>query len=262
MRWRRKPTSTPRGGESLTLMGHLDELRGRLVKCAIAVLLGTAVSFAFARNIFHVFTSRSPDIEFVYIEVTELVSIYMKVALLSGLALALPFILYQVVMFIAPALSRREKTYLYLLLPGAMVFFLGGAVFAYFILLPPALKFLIAPPFAEGIATPQIRIGSYIAVITRLLFVIGLVFDTPLVIFLLAKIGVVSYKTLMRHQRLAVVGAFVIAAIVTPTFDPVNQTLVAAPLIVLYELGIFLAWLARRKPAKVPVPAGLETQAD
>lgn len=244
-------------------MGHLDELRWRLVKCAIAVVVGAGISFTFARQIFQIFTSRSPGVEFVYIEMTELISIYVQVALLAGLALALPFILYQVVMFVAPALNRREKTYVFMLLPAFMLFFAGGIVFAYFILLPPALKFLINPPFAAGIATPQIRIGNYITVVTKLLFSIGLVFDMPLVIFILAKIRVLTYKTLARHQRAAMIGAFIVSAFITPTMDPLNQALVAGPLIILYELGILLAWIARPRAAATPVPApSLDPQAD
>lgn len=233
--------------KKLTVVGHLQELRWRVLKSVIALAVTTTISFIFAKRIFQILESRAPGTEFVYIEVTELVSVYISVGLYSGVALALPFFIYQLVMFIRPALSRKERRYLYVLLPAVFLFFTAGVVFGYFVLLPPALYFLIDPPFARGIATPQIRIGNYISLITKLLFWIGLIFETPLVVAFLARIGVITSRTLSKRRSWAIVGAFVLGAIITPTYDPINQSLLAGVLILLYELSIWLARIVQPK---------------
>ena len=242
--------------KDLTFKGHLEELRQRLIKSIIAVVITTGVSFVFARHLFEFLKSRAEGVDFIFIEVTEMVGVYMKLCLYSGVILALPVILYQVVMFVHPALTRSERRYLYLLLPGVLIFFFAGAAFTYYVFLPPALDFLINFPWTTGVAEPQIRIGNYVSVVARMLLVMGLVFELPVVMYFLSKIGVVSPEKLSRFRRFAFVGAFIVAAVVTPTFDPVNQTIVAVPIILLYEVGILLAKLGRRKS---PSPVGGET---
>ena len=233
--------------KELTLREHLEEIRSRLIKCVIVVTITTAISFFFAKHIFEILKSRAPEnIVFVQIEVMELWAIYMKVALYCGIAFSLPFLVYQMVMFIHPALTRSERSFLYLTLPGIIILFASGILFTYFIFLPNALEFLIDPPFLSGIADPQIRIGNYISVVTKLLFWMGLAFETPIIIALLSKIGVVQHQWLLKNWRFAIVGAYVIAAIITPTWDPINQTIVAIPLLFLYFLGILLAWVLQR----------------
>lgn len=231
--------------KALTLSGHLEELRERLIKSLIGVGIATVLSFFFTDTIFEVLRSRAEGVQLIRTQVTEMLSVYFKVAFIGGLFLAMPVIVYQAVMFVAPALTPKEKRYLYLLLPGVTFSFLAGVAFAYFLLLPPALRFLLH--FGEDIATPLIKVGDYVSVVTTLLFWVGLAFETPLVIFLLARIGVVTPQLLARNRAYAVVAAFVLAAVITPTFDPINQTLVAVPIILLYELGILLARLAWRK---------------
>ncbi len=233
--------------KELTLKGHLDELRRRLILSIIAVVITTGVSFVFSKRIFDFFKSRAEDVDFIYIEVTEMVGVYMKIALYSGLVLALPFLIYQMVMFIRPALTREEKKYLYILLPGVILFFFTGAAFTYYIFLPPALDFLIDFPLTEGIAEPQIRIGNYVSIVAKMLLVMGLIFELPLIIYFLTRIGVVTPQWLSKYRRFAIVGAFIIAAVVTPTIDPINQTIIAVPIVLLYEIGILLSKLAQRQ---------------
>jgi len=153
-------------------------------------------------------------------------------------------ILYQVIMFISPGLTGREKAYLYVLLPAVLVAFAGGAAFAYFVLFPPAFKFL--SEFGAEYVNPEIRISSYVGVIVSLMFWMGVVFQIPLVLFALSRFGIVTPRLLSRFRRFAIVLAFIAAAIITPTFDPVNQVLVAVPIIILYELGIILSRLGQR----------------
>ncbi len=129
--------------------------------------------------------------------------------------------------------------------------FLGGVVFGYFILIPPAMRFLLT--FGSDIAMPQIKIGNYISIVTRLLLAIGLVFEMPVVTTFLARIGIVKPEWLASKRKMAIVVAFVVAAIITPTYDPINQSLVAVPLIVLYEMSIWLAKLVYRRKQAAPV---------
>lgn len=229
-----------------SLREHLIELRRRLIYCVIALVITTAASFTFVDYIFKALKSRAPEgVQLVFIQVAEMIGVYIKVALLSGVILSLPFILFQILLFIRPALKPNETRGLYLILISAVISFLAGGAFAYFILIPPALKFLLT--FATDVATPYIRIGDYVSLIASLVFWVGICFETPLVIFFLVKIGIVTVDKLSRLRRWIIVGAFILGAFITPTPDPVNQTVVAMPLIILFEIGLLFGRLARRK---------------
>ncbi len=238
------------------LREHLLELRRRLLWAAIAVVVCTGVAFAFHEQILLLLMRPAqgfagvPGGKPIYTDITEFISTAMKASLLVGLFASLPFVLYQVVMFVMPGLTSRERWYLYLLLPAVVVAFVAGAAFGYRVLFPPAIKFLLE--FGSDVATPYIRIGSYINLMLSLLFWMGIIFEMPVVLFFLAKLGIVSSEFLARNRRYAVVLAFVLGAVITPTFDPVNQTLVAAPIIVLYEASVWLTRLARRRPSVSP----------
>jgi len=230
--------------EKQPILSHLSELRQRLIKSVIAVLIATIITFFFAPQIFELLKLPAGDISLIFIEMTEMIGIYMKVSLAGGIMLSMPYLVYHMIMFVSPALSRREKRYVYLILPWITLMFAGGVAFGYFILIPPATKFLLS--FGSNIASPEIRIGNYISLVTRLLLSIGLVFELPVITTFLARLGVVTSKWLASKRRIAIILAFVLAAIITPTFDPINQTLVAAPLIILYEMSIWLAKLVQR----------------
>ena len=234
----------------LPINQHLLELRRRLVRSAIAVMVCTGAAFFFHQQILEFLMKPAqgfagmPDQKPVYTEMTEYIGIAMKISLMSGFALSVPFVLYQVVMFVAPGLTSKERRYLYILLPASLLAFAGGAVFGYFVLFPPAIRFLLT--FGNEVATPFIRIGNYANLMLTLLFWMGIVFEIPIVMFFLSKIGVVHARFLARQRKYAIVAAFVLGAIITPTFDPINQSLVALPIIVMYEIGILLARLGRR----------------
>ncbi len=230
-----------RNDRPLTLTGHLLELRSRLLKCVVAIIITTSLSFIFADKIFEILVKPAGQVNFIYIEVTEMIGIYMKVCLAAGIILAVPYLTYQAVMFMAPALNSKEKKYVGFILPWVGLMFIGGVIFGYFVLLPPAMKFLLT--FGSNIATPQIKIANYVEVIVRLLLAIGLVFELPVLTTFLARIGIISSKWMAGKRKIAFVLAFVLAAIITPTVDPINMSLVAIPLVVLYELSIWLAKL-------------------
>ena len=230
------------GGTKLTVLEHLEELRQRLIYSAIGVAATTLISFIFTKQLLIFLKEPAGTVEFITIEATEGFSTYFKVAFFSGLGLGLPMLLFQAIMFLAPGLTRKERSYLRYLLPGSVVCFVLGVLFAYYVALPPALRFLI--PFLQDIATPQIRIGEYVTFVTTLLFWTGVVFETPIVIFFLAKLHIVNYKMLAKNRKFALLGAFVISAIITPSPDPMTQIVVAIPLLALYEAGIWLARIA------------------
>lgn len=229
----------------LTILGHIAELRKRLLRSVIAIIITSVVSFIFAQYIFLALTLPVKEFQLIYIEPTEMISTYVKVCLIAGIILAMPYLVYQLFMYVAPALTTREKKYVYFILPWVTIMFAGGVAFAYFVLIPPAMKFLFT--FGSDIATPQIKIGSYINVVSRLLLAVGLVFETPVITTFLARMGIITSKWLASKRKGAIIFSFVLAAIITPTIDPVNQSLVAVPLIVLYELSIWLAKIFQKK---------------
>jgi sec-independent protein translocase protein TatC len=242
--------------KNLTFMGHVRELRGRLGWSVLVLVITTIIAFVFADQIFHFLIKPAGNIPLIYTEMTEMLGTYMIVSLAGGLVLAMPFFVYQIVMFVSPALTRSEKRYVYIALPWITVMFVGGVAFGYFILLPPAMHFLLS--FGSDIASPYIKIGNYITLVTRLLLAIGIVFETPVVITFLSRLGVVTPGWLAGKRKWAFIGAFILSAIITPTMDPINQSLVAVPLIVLYEMSIWLSRLVYRSRGKTvssPAPS-------
>ncbi|MFQ5878754.1 MAG: twin-arginine translocase subunit TatC [Dehalococcoidia bacterium] len=236
------------GGKYLTLLEHLRELRNRLLISAVAVALATGASFYFTGDIIEFLVepaeNKSDDFELIFTEPLGYIGSYFRVALLGGLVLAMPILIYQVLRFVSPALTREEKRWVLPTVFGASISFLLGTAFAFYVMMPPAIDFLFN--FGGDLATPRIRIGPYIDFVTRLIFLTGVVFEIPLVVMFMARIGVTSSRKLIGFWRLAIILAFVLAAIVTPTIDPVTQSLVAGPIITLYGLGIVLARFVER----------------
>lgn len=248
-----KPSKRPddeRGERYLTLVEHLHELRYRVMVSAGAVVMGLAISTYFGGELIEFLKQPAEskdriDLSLQFIEPFELFATYFRVALLGALIVAMPVIVYQVLAFVTPGLRPNERWWLRGTVVGASGLFLGGVLFSYYFALPPALDFLLDPPFGEGLAEPNIRISSYVDFVTRLLFWSGVSFETPLVVMYLARFRIVSAGQMFRWWRYALVAAFVISAVVTPTWDPVTQTVVAGPIIVLYFLGIILALIVQ-----------------
>jgi sec-independent protein translocase protein TatC len=233
--------------DALTLREHLDELRKRLMFTVIFLVIAVIIAFLFRDLLLEFILAPgygdSGDRP-IATEVLETVSVTFKVILMAAFIVSLPVILYQVIMFVSPGLTGQERVYLLIMLPAVLIAFAGGAAFAYYILFPPAFKFL--SEFGIAYVDPEIRISSYVGVFVSLMFWMGVVFQIPIVLFTLARFGIVTPGFLARFRRYAVVLAFVAAAIITPTFDPVNQVLVAVPIIILYEIGIVLSRLGQR----------------
>jgi len=229
---------------SQPLLAHLNELRQRIFKAFIAVIITTALTFAFAtRLIDYLATPIGGSQALVSIEVTENVAIFMRVSLLGGLVFGMPFILYQLSSFLLPGLNKREKGWLLFGVPVASLLFLAGVAFAWFVMIPTAFPFLVN---FTGIRT-QVRPQNYFHFITNLMFWIGVCFELPLVMMILAKLKFITAKKLARGWRYAIVLMAVVAAAVTPTVDPINMGLVMLPLLILYILSILLAAIAEKR---------------
>lgn len=226
----------------MPLMEHLKEFRTRLIRAFIALFFTTAISFVFARQVFVILLEPLGDVAVQALKPTESLSNYMKVALLCGVILAMPFIVYQLARFIMPGLTKRERRYLYVLVPGATLCFLTGVAFAYFVMLPAALPFLGS--FMADLVEQNWAIGEYLSFVTSLLFWIGVAFELPLFVYFLAKAGVIDAQTLSKNRKYAVIAIAFLSAVITPTVDPLNMALVMGPLIVLYEVGVILARIA------------------
>jgi sec-independent protein translocase protein TatC len=230
--------------QKLTLIGHFLELRKRLIRSIIAVIVGIIISFFFWKWIFYILIYPAQGVNLIFTEVTEMFGTTMKVCLAAGIILAMPFITYQFIMFVRPALTGREKKYLLIIMPWVTIMFLGGVVFGYFVMVPPAVRFFLS--FGSDLVEPLISVGNYISVITRMLLAIGLVFELPVVTTFLARIGIVKPEWLASKRKIVIVLAFIIGAILTPP-DPTTQVLLAVPLIVLYEMSIWLAKLVYKR---------------
>lgn len=229
----------------MTILEHLEELRRRLIVSVLWVAAGVAVSAVFGDRIIRFLREPAEaypgQVNFQFIEPFEFLGVYFRVAVLGGLVFGMPMLVYQLLAFVSPGLTRQERRWLNGTVAGASLLFLGGCAFAYYVALPPALRFLLG--LGGEIAQPNLRIGSYVDFVTRLIFWTGLTFETPLVVMYLSRFRLLTWRQMLGFWRYAVVLAFVIAAVVTPTWDPVTQSLVAGPIVVLYFLGVFLAWL-------------------
>jgi sec-independent protein translocase protein TatC len=236
-------------GANLTILEHLQELRRRLMICAIAVGLAL-VAAAFVANpvlrwMKEPAEAKVENFDLIFTEPLEYWTTFFRVMLLIAITIAMPVLIWQVLAFVGPGLTRNEKKWAYPIVLGASLMFVAGCAFAYYIELPPALNFLLD---SGDIADPLISVRKYVDFVTRLMLVTGLVFEMPLLVMGLAKVGVVDSRRLLQWWRFALVGAFVVSAIVTPSIDPITQTLVATPMIVLYFVGIALAKLVEKTP--------------
>jgi sec-independent protein translocase protein TatC len=226
---------------SMTLMEHLVELRTRLMWAGGALIIATLVAMIFAWDIVEIINRPLGGYVPQAIGPTDNLVVFFKVALAAGGAIAMPMIVYQLIAFVAPGLYPHERRTLILILPGIMVLFAVGIVFAFFVMLPPAVHFL------QGFGGDRIRTewtaSLYIGFVTRIAFWIGVAFQAPLVVAFLARAGIVSGPTLMRYWRQAIVVSSIAAAFITPTIDPVNMTIVMMPLIVLFFLSVGVAYM-------------------
>lgn len=237
--------------QGMPIMVHLREMRDRLIKSVIILAVTTAIAFFFAEEIIELLKRPAGDVDLIAIELIENLGVFFKVSLAGGVLISMPFLVYQLFAFVAPALTAREKKFIFTILPFVVFMFLAGVSFAYFVALPPALNFLFN--FMTDVADTQIRISNYLTIVTRLILGLGIVFEAPVIIMFMARMGLVTPQWLAARRKFWFVGAFIVAAIVTPTMDPINQSIVAVPLILLLELSILLSrFVYRPRGGKEP----------
>jgi sec-independent protein translocase protein TatC len=239
-------------GDKMSFMEHLGELRTRIVRALIAVLIGLLIAFPLSQRVVDWLAQpiQQTGNTLVFLAVTEAFWVQMKVALIAGLFVASPAILWQIWAFIAPGLYTHERKYAAPFVIVGSLLFVGGGAFSLKVVTPYAVHFLLS--FARPGLNPMISIGSYIDFLLKFTVAFGLVFELPLGITLAARMGLVTPKALAKNRKYAVLGAFVASALLTPTPDAFNQMLMAGPLLILYEVGIVCARIfARRAPAPV-----------
>ncbi|MFO7560832.1 MAG: twin-arginine translocase subunit TatC [Desulfobacterales bacterium] len=242
---------------------HLEELRTRLIRSFIAVGIGFAVSYGFKEKIFevliHPLVSVLPtDGKMIFTGLPEAFFTYLKVAFLSGLLAASPVIIFEFWMFVSPGLYKKEKTLLIPIIILSTVFFLGGALFGYFIVFPYGFKFFLGFANENIQALPSMR--EYLSFAAKMLLAFGLVFELPLVITFMARLGIVTVDTLKKNRKYAVLLFFAGSAILTPP-DVVTQVMMAVPLMFLYEISIFGARIfGKKKSEEEPQKPAAEVQ--
>lgn len=226
----------------MPLLEHLEELRRRLIRAVIALLVGVVLGTLVTVPVLKMLVAPLGDHVPLAISPTEAPAVFFKVAVVIGLVIAMPVIMYQIFQFARPGLEPRERRYVIIGAPAASLSFAAGIVFAATVLLPAALPFLQG--FLFGIVEQRYSIERYVSFVANILLWAGLVFETPLVMYFLAKLGVVTPQGFAKARRIVIIGAAAGAAVITPTTDPVNMLLVMVPFMLLYELGILLARLA------------------
>jgi sec-independent protein translocase protein TatC len=249
-----KPAATSEGPEDdvqLSLRDHLIELRKRLKWALIWLLLGFAASYYWSQQIFHflmlpVFAALPEGEKALHFASSiEPFLIYLKVGLYAGLFVASPFIFWQIWLFVAPGLYRRERRKIVPFVMAATLFFVGGAVFCYLVILPPTFDFLIKNTGPN--ITPVLMMDQQLGLVMLLVLAFGIIFELPMILTLLAMMGVVDYKFLSKYRRHAIIVNVIIAAFVTPTGDPFYLALMALPMMVCYELGVLGARIFGKK---------------
>jgi sec-independent protein translocase protein TatC len=241
----------------MTFLEHLDELRRRLVRSLIALAVGFGICWTKHEAIFHFLTSplrrHDAGVKFIYTSPAEALTLYMKMSFFAGIFVAAPYLLWEIWAFIAPGLYKHEKAWAVPFILMGTFFFVGGAAFGHFYLFPITFKFLAQFGGSDMQFLP--KIDEYYDFYSWFLLGLGLVFQVPVVVFILSRIGLMTPKFLLRQIRWVILAAFVIAAIITPTPDVVTQTALAVPIIGLYLFGVLIAWIfgrKRRLPEDVP----------
>lgn len=230
------------------LTEHLSELRRRIIVSLIAFLIGFVIAFNYSEDLFRLLTlplrsgvssrmSSPPSL--VFLDPAEAFWMHLKVSMIAGLIISLPVIFSQFWKFVSPGLLQKERKYVIPFVIVATIFFLIGAAYCFFLVLPFAMGFLLT--YKTGSMTPMLSVGSYIDFCLKFILAFGAIFELPIAIIFFTRVGIVTPKTLSKNRKYAILIAFIVAAALTPTPDAFNQTLMAVPMIFMYEAGILLS---------------------
>lgn len=231
---------------TMPLLKHLEELRKVIIISLIAIGVASIAAFYFVNQLLDILTKplKPLGLKPVIFSVTEGLFFKFKVALLGGLVFAAPVVIWQVWRFIVPALYPNERRYLLRVVPISIFLFAGGVIFGYYTLLPVMVYVLIK---LAGDFTPIINVSQYLSFTLSFLIPFGLIFEFPVVVYFLTKIGIIKPDWLVSKRKYAIVVIFIVAAVLTPSPDPINQTIMAAPMLILYEVGIIVSKLVYKK---------------
>ena len=235
--------------EKQPFLAHLEELRRRLIICAIAIGIGFVISYFFSKQLFSLLVLPlvkvlPADSQLIFTSLPEMFITYIKVSLVAGIILAIPVIFYELWMFIVPALYQKEKRYLVPFVLFSSILFILGALFGYLVVFPYGFKFFISFATEDIQALPSVK--QYFSFAIRLLLAFGLVFEMPVVVLFLARIGLITPDAMKRFRKFAILCSFILAAILTPP-DVATQIMMALPIIILYELSILISKGVYRK---------------
>jgi sec-independent protein translocase protein TatC len=241
-------------GAKMSFLEHLDELRKRIIRAAIGIGVGILLGFGFIDRIFNFILAPTrkvlpPGVKMIYTQPGEAFGLYITISMIAGFVIASPYVMYQVWLFIAPGLYSNEKRFAIPFVLFTSVGFLAGAAFNHYVAFPFMMAFFASFNGLDLAFMP--RLEDTFGLYTKMMIGMGLVFQMPTVVFFLAKMKLVTAGFLWKNLRYAILITFIIAAVVTPTGDPINQTIFAAPMVLLYLLSIFIAWIVNPR-GKVP----------
>lgn len=224
--------------DSDTLVGHLEELRYRIIICILSILFFGIISYIFSNKIIEILKKPYPY-ELVFLTPVEPFMAVMLVSIFGGFIISLPVITYQILKFIFPALAYREKMFIIKFFPLIIFLFIAGLLFSYFVFLPTSLKFLIG--FGTNIFKPMISVSSYFSFVIIMSLIFSIIFELPVAVILLRHLRIVDANFFSRNRKTAIIIALILAAVITPGPDVFSQLAVAIPLILLYEISIWIA---------------------
>jgi sec-independent protein translocase protein TatC len=229
-------------------MEHLEELRQRLVKSAIAVAIGFIIAYTFSEKLFIILVkplknAMGSNERLIFTNLAEMFITYIKISVIAGILFAAPVIFYQFWKFVAPGLYDHEKKYVFPFVFFSTILFVGGALFGYFFVFPFGFKFFLSFANEYVMALPSVK--DYFSFSIKLLFAFGIIFELPIFMFFMAKIGLITSETLKKYRRIAIVAIFIIAAILTPP-DAFTQIMMAIPLLILYEISIYVCKISEK----------------
>ena len=228
---------------SMSLIAHLTELRSRLIKCLVAVALGSCVGYYYIDAIMHYITL--PAGKLYYMQPAEAFFTYLKVAIFAGFLIALPVVFFELWRFVLPALTKNERKVMGIVLPSSVFLFFGGLAFSFFFVLPAGIRFFLG--FGNTDLEPLFSIDKYLDFVIAFVLPFGVIFELPLVIVILAKLGFVSSAFLRKKRKLVIFLTFVVGAVISPTPDVFSQSMIAIPMILLYEVSLFIVRYILRK---------------
>lgn len=232
--------------EKQTILEHLEDLRKALLISVVAIILAAVVAFYYSDYILSIIQQplKSMELDLIFIGITEGFYIKLKLAFYGGLILAFPVIAWQVYRFVAPALFANERKYVLILIPLMILLFAGGVLFAYFGVLNLVITFLI---MVAGDLEPMLTIDKYVSFVLAFTIPFGLVFELPVVVYFLTRLGIVTSEWLSQKRKYALLIIFILAALLTPGGDPISQCLMGVPVFLLYEISILVSKLSRPK---------------